>query len=156
MSEIDKSHPLLGSVIEIVVVIVWGTLFIGLGVWFLSNPAGIVLILLFYSYGILYLQIEIVILCGIVLIIIGIIILTWGLIKTLIITPIKIGGYIKEQKRFEGMQDYMNPSWLKHQYYDLGLSLQDIAIEQHVSMMTIRKWVDKLGVVSEDLGTSSE
>jgi len=154
VSEIDKSNSLLGIVIDIVGVIIFGILFISVGVMIISNPAGIVLILLFYSYGILYLQIEIILLCGIVLIIIGIIILTWGLIKALIISPKKFRGHIEEKKRFEEKQDYMNPSWLKHQYYDLGISLQDIANEQRVSMITIRKWVDKLGLVSEDLGTS--
>jgi hypothetical protein len=147
VSEIDKSHPLLGSVIGIVIVIFAGISCIS---------TGVMIIFLFIFYGVSILEIEIVLLCGIVLIIIGIIILTLGLIITLIITPKIFRGYIKEQKKFEGMQDYMDPSWLKHQYYDLGISLQDIANEQHVSMMTIRKWVDKLGVVSEDLGTSSE
>ena len=154
MSETDKSHSLFDIVSSIVVVIVWGILFIGLGVWFLSNPRGIVIYLWFMSYGALMLEIEIILLCGIVFIIIGIIILTLGLIKTLIISPKKYRGYIEEKKSFEEKQNYMNPSWLKHQYYDLGISLQDIANEQRVSIITIRKWVDKLGLVSEDLGTS--
>ena len=49
-----------------------------------------------------------------------------------------IGDKEKEKK------DFNNPTWLKHQYYDLGRSIQDIANDQHVSMMTIKKWVDKL------------
>jgi hypothetical protein len=154
VSETDKSHSLFDIVSSIVVVIVWGILFIGLGVWFLSNPRGIVIYLWFMSYGALMLEIEIILLCGIVFIIIGIIILTFGLIKSLIITPKKFRGHIEEKKIFEEKQNYMNPSWLKHQYYDLGISLQDIANEQRVSIITIRKWVDKLGLVSEDLGTS--
>ncbi len=44
----------------------------------------------------------------------------------------------------------ININWLKHQYYDLGNSLQDIANEQNLSMITIRKWVDKLSHISED------
>ncbi|MHA1985459.1 MAG: hypothetical protein ACW98D_02360 [Promethearchaeota archaeon] len=45
----------------------------------------------------------------------------------------------KEEKR-----DYMNLTWLNRQYYELGRSLQDIADDQGVSMMTINKWVDKI------------
>jgi len=154
VSETDKSHSLFDIVSSIVSVIIWGILFISLGVFVLSNPRGIVIYLWFMSYGALMLEIEIILLCGIVFIIIGIIILTLGLIKTLIISPKKYRGYIEEKKSFEEKQNYMNPSWLKHQYYDLGISLQDIANEQRVSIITIRKWVDKLGLVSEDLGTS--
>ncbi len=45
----------------------------------------------------------------------------------------------REEKR-----DFLNLTWLNHQYYDLGRSFQDIADDQGVSMMTIRKWVDKI------------
>ncbi len=38
--------------------------------------------------------------------------------------------------------DYKNSDWLKHQYYELGKSIQDIATEQGVSMIMIRKWID--------------
>ena len=38
--------------------------------------------------------------------------------------------------------DYKNSDWLKHQYYELGKSIQDIANEQGASMITIRKWLD--------------
>ena len=41
-------------------------------------------------------------------------------------------------------RDYLNLTWLNHQYYDLGRSLRDIANDQGVSMMTINKWVDKI------------
>ncbi len=43
-------------------------------------------------------------------------------------------------------------TWIKHQYYDLGRSIQDIADDQHESMMTIKKWVDKLEDGPKDLG----
>ena len=46
--------------------------------------------------------------------------------------------------RMEEKKDYMRPSWLTHQYYELGISIQDIANDQNVSMITIRKWLDKL------------
>ncbi|MFX1279375.1 MAG: hypothetical protein ACFFA3_08155 [Promethearchaeota archaeon] len=39
---------------------------------------------------------------------------------------------------------YKNEKWLNHQYNELRRSLQDIAIDQGVSMITIKKWVDKL------------
>jgi len=35
-------------------------------------------------------------------------------------------------------------TWLNHQYYDLGRSLQDIADDRGESMMIIKKWVDKI------------
>ena len=41
-------------------------------------------------------------------------------------------------------KDYMNVTWLHHQYYELRRSLQDIASNQGVSMITIKKWVDEL------------
>jgi len=48
------------------------------------------------------------------------------------------------RKRREEKRDYLNLTWLNHQYYELGRSLQDIADDQGVSMMTISKWVDKI------------
>lgn len=48
------------------------------------------------------------------------------------------------RKSREEKRDYLNLTWLNHQYYDLGRSLQDIANDQGVSMMTINKWVDKI------------
>ncbi|MHA2391325.1 MAG: hypothetical protein ACXAEX_05095 [Promethearchaeota archaeon] len=47
-------------------------------------------------------------------------------------------------KKVEEKDDYKNFDWLKHQYYELGKSVQDIANEQGVSMITIRKGIDKL------------
>ncbi|MHA2180359.1 MAG: hypothetical protein ACXAAH_02915, partial [Promethearchaeota archaeon] len=49
----------------------------------------------------------------------------------------------KPKKRAE-KQDYMNLGWLRHQHYNLEKNVQEIADEQNVSMITIKKWVDKL------------
>ena len=46
-------------------------------------------------------------------------------------------------EEIEVKDDYKSLDWLRHHYYELGKSLQDIADEQGVSMMTIRKWLDK-------------
>jgi len=48
------------------------------------------------------------------------------------------------RKSREEKWDYMNLTWLNRQYYELGRSLQDIADDQGVSMMTINKWIDKI------------
>jgi len=40
--------------------------------------------------------------------------------------------------------------WLKHQYYDLGRSMQDIANELGVSMIRIRKSLDRIESISEE------
>jgi hypothetical protein len=49
-----------------------------------------------------------------------------------------------KRKQKKEMQDYRNLNWLKHQYFDLERSIQEIANEQHVSMIEIQKWVEKL------------
>jgi predicted Zn-ribbon and HTH transcriptional regulator len=41
-------------------------------------------------------------------------------------------------------KDYLNPNWLKHQYYELKRSIQDIANDQHVPMPTIWSRLEKL------------
>ncbi len=56
----------------------------------------------------------------------------------------------KPKKKIE-KQDYMNSGWLRHQYYDLRKSIQEIATEQNVSMITIKKWVDELENTSKHL-----
>lgn len=43
---------------------------------------------------------------------------------------------------------HMNLSWLKHQYYSLGRSIQDIADKLDVSMMSVRKWLDRIEEIS--------
>jgi len=45
--------------------------------------------------------------------------------------------------------------WLKHQYYDLGRSIQDIADDQDVSMITVRKVLDKIESTYEKLSPES-
>ncbi len=40
----------------------------------------------------------------------------------------------------------INLSWLKHQYYNLGRSIQDIADKLNVSMISVRKMLDKIVV----------
>jgi len=58
-----------------------------------------------------------------------------------------IGGiyvYLKSPPGLDVKKDYTNLKWLNHQYYELGRSLQDIASDQGVSMITVKKWVDKL------------
>ncbi|MFX1570686.1 MAG: hypothetical protein ACFFCV_20300 [Promethearchaeota archaeon] len=52
--------------------------------------------------------------------------------------------YEREYEKVEEKDDFKNLDWLKHHYYDLGKSIQDIADEQGVSMITIRKWIDKI------------
>lgn len=52
--------------------------------------------------------------------------------------------YSKLPPKFEARKNYMNLKWLNHQYYEGGRSLQDIADDQGVSMMTIKKWIYKL------------
>ncbi|MBA7525843.1 hypothetical protein ES705_18001 [subsurface metagenome] len=70
------------------------------------------------------------------------------IIITTFITGIYV--YLKSTPRLEVKKNYMNLKWLNHQYYELGKSLQDLANDQGVSMMTIKKWVDKLDDVSVD------
>jgi len=60
--------------------------------------------------------------------------------------------YLESSLKFEEKKNYMNLKWLNHQYYELGRSLQDIANDQGVSMITIKKWVDKLDVASVVVG----
>jgi transposase-like protein len=56
----------------------------------------------------------------------------------------------KPKKKIE-KQDYKNLGWLRYQYYDLQKNIQEIADEQNVSMITIKKWVDKLDSTLKDL-----
>ena len=70
---------------------------------------------------------------------IGIPFIIWVIYK-LLRTYDVIGGIQKVEER----GDYKNQEWLRKQYYELGWSLQDIANDQGVSMVTVKKWVDKL------------
>ena len=60
--------------------------------------------------------------------------------------------YLKSPPKLEVKKDYVNLKWLNLQYYELGRNLQDIASDQGVSMMTIKKWVNKFDRISEDIG----
>ena len=41
-------------------------------------------------------------------------------------------------------QDYSDLKWLENQHFNLNKSVQQIAGEQNVSMITIREWIDKI------------
>ena len=70
---------------------------------------------------------------------IGILFLIWIIYK-LLRTYDVIGGIQKVKER----EDYKNLEWLEHHHFKLGWSMQDIANDQGVSMMTVKKWIDKL------------
>lgn len=63
--------------------------------------------------------------------------------KVEVLKPIPIISGIKETN---GQTDL---DWLKHQYYDLGRSIQDIADELGVSMIKIRKLLYRFGIIPE-------
>jgi len=63
--------------------------------------------------------------------------------KVEVIKPIPQISAIKETN------GQINLNWLKHQYYDLGRSIQDIANELSVSMIRIRKLLYRSGIISE-------
>lgn len=110
------------------------------------NTEGIQILVLFYSGFLILIPTELISIIGIAIIIIGIVFLA--------LVPLRLFKNIREYKKkviqYEEKQEYKNPSWLTHQYYDLGESIQDIANEQNVSIVAIRKWIDKLNHVSED------
>jgi hypothetical protein len=53
-------------------------------------------------------------------------------------------GKVIRSRKVKEKEDYKNRVWLKHHYHKLGWSIQDIANDQGVSMMTVKKWVEKL------------
>ncbi|MBA7684150.1 hypothetical protein ES703_92540 [subsurface metagenome] len=65
------------------------------------------------------------------------------------------GQKVKELKpipptsAIKGRNAQIHLNWLKHQYYDLGKTMQDIANDQNVSMMTIRKLLERIEAISE-------
>lgn len=74
---------------------------------------------------------------------------------TIIIITTVICGiyfYLKSPFKLEEKKDYMNLKWLSHHYYELGMSLQDIANDQGVSMITVKIWVNKLDAALVDVG----
>jgi len=51
----------------------------------------------------------------------------------------------KEKKeKIKEKKEEFDLKWLKHQYYDLGRSIQEIADELNESIITIRKWLDNI------------
>ena len=142
------------KLIEIIFFISAGIIFLLLGVLFLSDPVSIaifILVVLFFTTSLpldyLFLR-NVIFICGIVFVVFGIISLFIGTLITV--------KTIKKRKRHEERQDYMNFDWLRHQYYELGRSLQDIATDQGVSIGMIRRWVYKLDVKSAGLGPEEE
>lgn len=110
------------------------------------NTEGIQILVLIYSGFQILIPAELINIIGIAIIIIGIVFL--GFVPLRLFKNIR--EYKKKEIQYEEKQEYKNLSWLKHQYYDLGKSLQDIANEQNVSIIKIRKWVDKLNPITED------
>ena len=41
-------------------------------------------------------------------------------------------------------QDYTDLKWLEKQHFELNKSIQQIADEQNVNMMTIKEWINKI------------
>ena len=85
----------------------------------------------------------------------GVLILTCiyaGLIIIVVSIIYKLLQFILDLRGSRERTDYMNLDWLKHQYFDLGKNLQDIAIDQKVSIIKIKRWVDKIENASNDLG----
>jgi len=56
---------------------------------------------------------------------------------------------IKPISAIKGRNGQINLNWLKHQYYDLERSIQDIADDRNESMITIRKLLDRIEAISE-------
>lgn len=75
-----------------------------------------------------------------------------GLIIIVISIIYKLLQFLLEIHGPREKTDYMNLNWLKHQYFDLGKNLQDIATNQNVTILKIKRWLDKLENTSNDLG----
>ncbi|MFX0042086.1 MAG: hypothetical protein ACFE8L_04160 [Candidatus Hodarchaeota archaeon] len=75
-----------------------------------------------------------------------------GLIVIIISLVYKLMQFIIDLRGSREKTDYMNLGWLKHQYFDLGKTLQEIALDQNSSIIKIKRWVDKLENASNDLG----
>ena len=129
---------------------------------------GIIIIITIVIIGI-YFYLKLVIfflIVGIILVVVGVsarsdsdwyyfVFVLYTLPGIIIIITTVISGiyfYLESPLKFEEKKNYMNLKWLNHQYYELGRSLQDIANDQGVSMITIKKWVDKLDVASVVVG----
>lgn len=67
-----------------------------------------------------------------------------GTIIIILTVIVAFSYYLQAPSKVVVKKEYMNLEWLNHQYNELGKTLQDIAIDQGVSMITVKKWVDKL------------
>ena len=126
-----------------------GLILIIAAIFILFNPTGIVLLFAVWvgispGFEVSNELLVIISLIGIISLIIGIIFVALGLILGLRRIPKFVNEKLKEAEEKKEKEDYKDVNWLKHQYYDLGRTVQDIADEQNVSMIVIRKWVDKL------------
>lgn len=81
-------------------------------------------------------------------------IILWVIYKVLVLYDV-IGG-IGSVGGAEEKADYKDPSWLRHQYYELGRILQDISSEQGIYIGEIKEWVDKLDDSSSEGGDEKE
>ncbi|MFX1456656.1 MAG: zinc ribbon domain-containing protein [Promethearchaeota archaeon] len=59
------------------------------------------------------------------------------------------------RKEGEEKRDFTDLKWLEHQYYGLGRTIQDIADDQGVSMITIKRWLVKIKRPISRIDTSS-
>lgn len=67
-----------------------------------------------------------------------------GSIIIILTIIVSLTYYLQAPSKVVEKKDYMDLEWLNHQYNELGMSFQDIAINQGVSMITVKKWVDRL------------
>lgn len=111
----------MNKLVIIVIYIICGLLSIYSGVLLLLDPGGYALFfIVVYHIPIDYeILVKIISIGGIIFLVIGIIFLV----------PVTIKIALTKKKKHEEKQDYMNPSWLRHHYHELGWTLQDIANE---------------------------
>ena len=51
--------------------------------------------------------------------------------------------------KFQEKGSYLDNEWLKYQYHDLGLTIQEIANDQNVTMMKIRDALEKGNIIDK-------
>lgn len=73
-----------------------------------------------------------------------------GVIIIVVSIIYKLIEFIVNIRRQREKTDYMNLNWLKHQYFDLGKNIQDIAEDQNTTIIKIKRWVDKLENYSDN------
>ena len=145
-----KDDMAFKKVLEIIFFLAGGVILIIVGAMFLSAPFSITIFILVILYLSSYVLIDytlvrnIVIICGIVFVVFGVLFFCIG-----------IRIIVKSTKKKEGPEEkgnYTNLEWLREQHYELGRSLQSIAREQGISIGEINKWMYKLDVKSAGLG----